>query len=197
MLYIPAFDTRRISPIIDPPDHSVPQHLQALGLSSPVHTASPTSLPRPHLKQRVHTRTRNTANPQVRLLKEQNRTLVITTLDHLKSSHNKLLLVDIAMDSSSVCVRKIRMRMVEENSRNLFLTLLIKSPLLIENICTQISGENFLMELEKLAPNPLKNLRENSTQTPKFIGLEKLAVGIQVAVGRPSGRPANGHFSDR
>ena len=40
------------------------------------------------------------------------------------------------------------------------------------------SGENLLKELEKLAQKPLGNLRENSTQTPKFIGLEKLAVGV-------------------
>ena len=43
------------------------------------------------------------------------------------------------------------------------------------------SGENLLKELEKLAQKPLGNLIEKSTQTPKFIGLEKLAVGSQVA----------------
>ena len=55
-----------------PMDHSsVPQHLQALELPSPVHNASPTSSPRPHLKPRVHTRTLNNANTLVRLLKVQ------------------------------------------------------------------------------------------------------------------------------
>ena len=48
-----------------------------------------------------------------------------------------------------------------------------------------------MIELEKLAQNPLKNLRENSTQTPKFIGLEKLAVGSLsgLSVDRPVDRP--------
>ena len=56
-----------------------------------------------------------------------------------------------------------------------------KTHLLIGRIGSQFSGENFLIELEKLAQNPLKNLRENNPQKPQFIGLEKLAVGSQVA----------------
>jgi len=56
------------------------------------------------------------------------------------------------------------------------------------------SGENLLKELEKLAQKPLENLRENSTQTPKFIGLEKLAVGSQVAC-RSTAR-STGQLSD-
>ena len=73
------------------------------------------------------------------------------------------------------------MEVVEENSRKSLLNTLDKTLLLIGNICSQISGENLLKELEKLAQNPLRNLRENSTQTPKFIELEKLAVGSQMA----------------
>ena len=47
------------------------------------------------------------------------------------------------------------------------------------------------MELEKLAQNPLKNLRENSPQMPQFIGLEKLTVESQIglSVDRPVDRP--------
>ena len=81
------------------------------------------------------------------------------------------------MDSSSVCVRKLGWKWWRKTQRNHFYTL-NKTFLLIENICSQISGENFLMKLEKLAQNSLKNLEENSTHTPKFIGLEKLAVGV-------------------
>ena len=57
----------------------------------------PTGSPRPHLKQRVRTRTRNTESPlgpetmrthTSASSKNKDGTLVITTLDHLKSSHN-------------------------------------------------------------------------------------------------------------
>ena len=34
------------------------------------------------------------------------------------------------------------------------------------------------MKWEKLAQSPLKILEKNNAQTPKFIGLEKLAVGV-------------------
>ena len=77
LLYIPAFDTQRISTIIDPLDHLVPQHLQALGLPSPVHTQAH-RLAEAAPQTRVRTRTRNTestlgpetiADTRVRLLK--------------------------------------------------------------------------------------------------------------------------------
>ena len=77
LLYIPAFTLEGFPLESIPPDHSVPQHLQGeftlelLGLSSPRTHLKPTSSPRPHLKHQVHTRTRNTANTHVRLLKAQ------------------------------------------------------------------------------------------------------------------------------
>ena len=85
---------------------------------------------------------------------------------------------------------KTRIEMVEENSRKYFQNTLDKLSFLIRNICSQISGENFLMELEKLAQNPLKNLIENSPPKSHFIGLEKLAVGSQngLTVDRPVDR---------
>ena len=88
-------------------------------------------------------------------------------------------------------MRKQGLKWWRKTQENHFKNTLDKTPLLIENICSQISGENFLMKLEKLAQNSLKNLSENSPQNPKFIGLEKLAVGSQVGlpVDRPVDRP--------
>ena len=92
-----------------PMDHSsVPQHLQALGHSSPVHTASPparrgrTSNNKfaPELET-MRTHTSASSRNKKRSLGDLN------TLITNKNSHNKTLLVDIAMDSSSVCVRKL------------------------------------------------------------------------------------------
>ena len=68
--------------------------------------------------------------------------------------------------------------MVEENSRKSLLTLLIKTPLLIGSISTQFSEENSFNEVGKTGSKSTKNLMENNAQTPKFIGLEKLAVGV-------------------
>ena len=47
------------------------------------------------------------------------------------------------------------------------------------------------MELEKLAQNPLKNLRENSPQMPQFIELKKTSRWSQdgLSVDRPVDRP--------
>ena len=85
LLYIPAFDTRRISTIIDPTDHSVSQHLQLSDSLVRTHRKLSSS-PRPHLKHGVHTRTRNNANALVRLLKVQRRSLWWSQhFDHLKT----------------------------------------------------------------------------------------------------------------
>ena len=68
--------------------------------------------------------------------------------------------------------------MVEENSRKSLLTLLIKTPLLVGSISSQFSGENSFNEVGKTGSKSTKNLGENNAQTPKFIGSEKLAVGV-------------------
>ena len=74
-----------------------------------------TSSPRPHLKPRVHTRTRNTANTLVCLLKVQERTLGdLNTLITNKHSHNNTPIGWIYQWIAQVFVRKIRMRVVEE-----------------------------------------------------------------------------------
>ena len=49
---------------------------------------------------------------------------------------------------------------------------------MIGSISSQFSGENSFNEVGKTAQNSLKHLVENNAQTPKFIGLEKLAVGV-------------------
>ena len=49
------------------------------------------------------------------------------------------------------------------------------------NICSQNKWRNLLKDVGKTGAKLLENLGENSTQTLKFIGLEKLAVGVQVA----------------
>ena len=65
----------------------------------------PTSSPRLHLKHRVHTRTRNTANTLVRLLKEQRRSLRWSQhFDHLKTiSQEHSYRMNMSMGCSSVC----------------------------------------------------------------------------------------------
>ena len=79
LLYIPAFDTRRISTIIDPTGSLGAATPTTLGLPSPytpqahrLAEATPqTKSSHPNPKHRVHTRTRNNANTHIRLLKEQ------------------------------------------------------------------------------------------------------------------------------
>ena len=99
------------------------------------YTRKPTSLPRPHLKQRVRTRTRNTesplgpetiANALVRLLKGTK-----MNFGDLNSWSPKILSQQTPIGRYSngklkCCARRQRKEMVEENSRNLFWTLLIK-----------------------------------------------------------------------
>ena len=72
-------------------------------------------------------------------------TLVISTIDHLKHSHNKdPYRNDIAMDSSSVC-EKTRIDLVVKNSRNLlYKTLLKNSPFNKEVFGFKTSGEKHL-----------------------------------------------------
>ena len=93
------------------------------------------------------TRTRNTANPQVRLLKVQRWKLWWSQhFDHLKSSHNKdLYRIDIAMDSSSVC-EKTRIEVVVENTRNHFLKTLDKLSFWMEIFGSKTSGDKQLIE---------------------------------------------------
>jgi len=48
-------------------------------------------------------------------------------------------------------VRKQGLKWWRKNSRKSLLNTLDKTPLLIENICSLVSGENLLKEWEKLA----------------------------------------------
>ena len=61
----------------------------------------------------------------------------------------------------------------------------------MEVLTLNLVEKTLLMEWEKLAQSPLKILVKNNTQTPKFIGLEKLAVGglSGLSVDRPADRP--------
>ena len=67
------------------------------------------------------TRTRNNANPQVRLLNYKDETIWWSQhFDHLKHYHNKdPYRIDIAMDSSSMC-EKIRIDCGEKLKKTLF-----------------------------------------------------------------------------
>ena len=94
------------------------------------------------------------------------------------------------MDCSSVC-EKTRMRMVEENSKKISFTLLIKPSFWLEIFALNLVEKTLLMKWEKLAQSPLEILEKNNVQTPKFIGLEKLAVGglTELSVDRPVDQP--------
>ena len=81
------------------------------------------------------------------------------------------------MDSSSDC-EKIRKEMMEENSRKSLYTLMIKLSFWLEIFALNFVEKNLWKGLEKLAQKHSPNLVENNAQTPKFIGLEKLAVGV-------------------
>ena len=48
----------------------------------------------------------------------------------------------------------------------------------MEVLALNLVEKTLLMEWEKLAQSPLEILVKNNAQTPKFIGLEKLAVGV-------------------
>ena len=64
---------------------------------------------------------------------------------------------------------------------------------MIGRISSQFSGENSFKEVGKLAQSPLEILVKNNVQTPKFIGLEKLAVGVCQAcrsTARSTGQPS-------
>ena len=71
--------------------------------------------------------------------------------------------------------------MVEKNSRKSLLNTLDKLPFWLKIFALNLVEKTLLMKWEKLAQSPLEILEKNNAQTPKFIGLEKLAVGIQVA----------------
>ena len=132
LLYIPAFDTTKdfyyarsqwITPrcrnTYKPSDSLVP------------YTRKPTCSPRPHLKQRVRTWTRNTEStlgPETMrtqpsaFSKEQRTSLWWSQyIDHLKTiSLQHSYRMSMSMNCSSVC-EKTRMRMVEEKlKKNLF-----------------------------------------------------------------------------
>ena len=81
------------------------------------------------------------------------------------------------MDGSSV-VWENKERIYGEKLKKISFTLLIKSSLLIGNICSQICGEKPLKRIGKLAQKYSPNLVENNAQTPKFIESGKLAVGV-------------------
>ena len=86
-----------------PPDHSVPQHLQALGLPSPVHTASSLAR-RGRTSNTEFTRDLETRRTHASASSRQRRSLWWSQhFDHLKFSHNKdPYRIGIAMDGSSV-----------------------------------------------------------------------------------------------
>ena len=73
------------------------------------------------------------------------------------------------------------MKVVEENSRKSLLNTLDKTPLLIENICSQFCEEKPLKGVGKTGSKTLSKSYRNSPQMAQFIELEKLAVGAQVA----------------
>ena len=86
------------------------------------YTRKLTSSPRPHLKPRVHNRTLNHHDhtcpfPQSTRMKSLGD---LNTLITNKSSHYNTPKDWMINGCSSVCVRKTRKRMVEENSRNHF-----------------------------------------------------------------------------
>ena len=68
--------------------------------------------------------------------------------------------------------------MVEENSRKSLLNTLDKLPFWLEVLALNLVEKTLLIEWKKLAQSPLEILLKNNAQTPKFIGLEKLAVGV-------------------
>ena len=100
------------------------------------------------------------------------------------------------MDSSSVCVRKLEKKWWRK-TQEITLNTLDKTSFMIWKWSSKTWGYIIWKEWEKLAQNYSWNLRENSPQMSHFIELEKLAVGPVRPVGRPPGRPANGHISDR
>ena len=51
---------------------------------------------------------------------------------------------------AQVFVRKTRTRVVEEKLKEITFTLLIKTLLLIENICSQICGKNSFKRIRKI-----------------------------------------------
>ena len=67
--------------------------------------------------------------------------------------------------------------MVVKNSRKSLLTLLIKTPLLIENICSQFCGEKPLKRVGKTGTKTLQKSWRKQPPNAPFIWLEKLAVG--------------------
>ena len=68
--------------------------------------------------------------------------------------------------------------MVEENSKNHLNTLLIKTPFRLEVFALKFVEKTLLKVSAKLAQSSPKILVKNNAQTPKFIGSEKLAVGV-------------------
>ena len=101
------------------------------------------------------------------------------------------------MDSSSVCVRKLGWKWWRKTQRNHFYTLLIKLPFWLEVLALKFLEKNLWKGLEKLAQKHSPNLGENNAQTPKFIGSEKLAVGVCQAYRSTARSTANGLISDR
>jgi len=89
--------------------------------------------------------------------------------------------------------------MVEENSRNSLLTLLIKTPLLIGSISTQFSGENSSKRMGKTGSKSLQNLIEKQCPNPQIYrlrktsrwGLSGLAVDRQRSKIRPLEPPVD------
>ena len=63
--------------------------------------------------------------------------------------------------------------MVEENSKKISFTLLIKTPLLIGSISSQFSGENSFNEVGKTGSKSTKNLGGKQCPNPQIYRLRK------------------------
>ena len=68
---------------------------------------------------------------------------------------------------------------------------------MIGNICSKSSGGKPLNSSGKTSETHLKILGKNNAQTPKFIGSEKLAVGVCQVCRSTARSTANGQKSDR
>ena len=83
------------------------------------------------------------------------------------------------------------MRVVEENSRNSLLTLLIKTPLLIGSISSQFSGENSFNGVGKTSSRTTKNsCRKQPPNVPIYRVWKTSRWGLSgLSVDRPVDRP--------
>ena len=67
----------------------------------------------------------------------------------------------------------------------------------MEELALNLVEKTLLMKWKKLAQSPLEILAQNNNQTPKFIGCQKLAVGVCQTCRSTARSTANGQESDR